>query len=122
MAVRAAVVCSRGSELAGEYRQKVRVTTVTMYGVYIVAISNVDSLSKDRLTTPRRREMEPMKDEPREPHAAAWVARFEAMMQETMPQLRRVAPELSEEALIQLASRLVELRLGGITDLGSEIR
>jgi hypothetical protein len=44
------------------------------------------------------------------------------MLQETMPQLRRVAPELSEEALIQLASRLVELRLGGITDLGSEIR
>ncbi|HEY2067174.1 MAG TPA: hypothetical protein VGG84_14560 [Gemmatimonadaceae bacterium] len=63
-----------------------------------------------------------MKDEPHEPHAAAWVARFEAMLQETMPQLRQVAPELSEEALIQLASRLVELRLGGITDLGSEIR
>lgn len=63
-----------------------------------------------------------MRDEPHEPHATAWVARFEAMLQETLPQLRRVAPELSEEALIQLASRLVELRLGGITDLGSEIR
>lgn len=63
-----------------------------------------------------------MNDDIQEPRATAWVARFEAMLQETMPQLRRVAPELSEEALIQLASRLVELRLGGITDLGSEIR
>lgn len=63
-----------------------------------------------------------MNDDIHEPRATAWVARFEAMLQETMPQLRRAAPELSEEALIQLASRLVELRLGGITDLGSEIR
>jgi hypothetical protein len=48
--------------------------------------------------------------------ATAWLARFEGLLRETMPHLRRVAPELSEETLIQLGSRLVELRLGGIGD------
>jgi hypothetical protein len=46
--------------------------------------------------------------------ATAWVARFERLLQETMPHLRRAAPELSEEALIEFASHLVELRLGGL--------
>jgi hypothetical protein len=55
-------------------------------------------------------------------HAAAWVARFEALLQETMPHFRRAAPELSEEELILHASHLVELRLGGLTAFGREIR
>lgn len=54
--------------------------------------------------------------------ATAWVERFAGLLQETMPHLRRFAPELSEDALIEIASRLVELRLGGVVDLGSEIR
>jgi hypothetical protein len=54
--------------------------------------------------------------------AMAWVARFEGLLLETMPHLRRAAPELSEDELIGLASRLVELRLGGVVDLGSTIR
>jgi hypothetical protein len=45
--------------------------------------------------------------------ATAWVARFEELLRETLPHLRRIAPELSEETLIQFASQLVELRLGG---------
>jgi hypothetical protein len=49
--------------------------------------------------------------------ATAWVARFERLLRETMPHLRRAAPELEEESLIQLASRLVELRLGAVVDL-----
>jgi hypothetical protein len=52
--------------------------------------------------------------------ATAWLARFEGLLRETMPHLRRVAPELPEETLIQLGSRLVELRLGGIGDLGAD--
>lgn len=48
--------------------------------------------------------------------AAAWVARFERLLEETMPYLRRAAPELSEEELIQHASSLVEVRLGGRGD------
>jgi hypothetical protein len=54
-------------------------------------------------------------------HAAAWVARFERLLQETMPHLRRAAPELTEEELIQHASHLVEVRLGGLY-LGREMR
>jgi hypothetical protein len=54
--------------------------------------------------------------------ATAWIARFEGLLQETMPHLRRAAPELSEDDLIRMASCLVELRLGGIVDVGSEIR
>jgi hypothetical protein len=54
--------------------------------------------------------------------ATAWVARFERLLQETMPHLRRAAPELAEESLIQLASRLVELRLGAVVDLGGAMR
>jgi len=38
-----------------------------------------------------------------------------------MPSLRRIAPELPEETLIQLGSRLVELRLGGIVELDAEL-
>lgn len=49
-------------------------------------------------------------------HATEWVARFERLLQDTMPHLRRAAPELSEEALIDFASRIVELRLGGLVD------
>jgi hypothetical protein len=45
--------------------------------------------------------------------ATTWLARFEGLLRETMPYLRHVAPELSEETLLQLGSRLVELRLGG---------
>jgi hypothetical protein len=54
--------------------------------------------------------------------ATAWVARFAGSLREIMPKLRRIAPELSEEALIELASRLVELRLGGVVDGAREIR
>jgi hypothetical protein len=53
-------------------------------------------------------------------HSREWVARFERLLQETMPHLRRAAPELSEEALLQLGSRLVEIRLGSVLDVGPE--
>ena len=43
--------------------------------------------------------------------ASAWVARFEALLRESMPHVRQAAPELSEDDLIQHASRLVESRL-----------
>ena len=43
--------------------------------------------------------------------ALAWVARFEVLLREAMPHVRRAAPELSEDDLIQCASRLVESRL-----------
>jgi hypothetical protein len=61
-----------------------------------------------------------MPTETMEVPATAWLARFEGMLLETMPSLRRLAPELSEETLIQLGSRLVELRLGGLAGLGAE--
>jgi hypothetical protein len=61
-----------------------------------------------------------MHTETMEVPATAWLARFEGLLRETMPYLRRVAPELPEETLIQLGSRLVELRLGGLVDLGAE--
>jgi hypothetical protein len=54
-----------------------------------------------------------MNTETLDAHATAWVVRFERLLQETMPFLRRAAPELSEEELIQHASHLVEVRLGG---------
>lgn len=55
-------------------------------------------------------------------HSTEWVERFAVLLQEAMPYLRRALPHLSEDALIQLAARLVELRLGGVVDMGSEIR
>ena len=62
-----------------------------------------------------------MLTEPLEVPATAWLARFEGLLRETMPSLRRIAPELPEETLIQLGSRLVELRLGGIVELDAEL-
>jgi hypothetical protein len=65
--------------------------------------------------------METMTSTPQS-RAPAWVERFEGLLLETMPHLRRAAPGLTEEQLLETASRLVELRLGGLVDLGSDIR
>jgi hypothetical protein len=61
-----------------------------------------------------------MTTESLEAPATAWLARFEGLLRETMPHLRHLAPELSEETLIQLGSRLVELKLGGLMDRGAD--
>jgi hypothetical protein len=61
-----------------------------------------------------------MPSETLEVPATAWLTRFEGLLRETMPYLRHIAPELAEETLIQLGSRLVELRLGGVGDLGAD--
>jgi hypothetical protein len=55
-------------------------------------------------------------------HAIPWVARFEGLLLEMLPHLRRAAPDLHEDELIQLGSRLAERRLGGVVDLGSDVR
>lgn len=43
--------------------------------------------------------------------AAARVERFAALLREMMPNVRRLAPHISEEELIEIASKLAEHRL-----------
>jgi len=43
--------------------------------------------------------------------ATARVERFAVLLREMMPKVRRLAPHISEEELIEIASKLVEHRL-----------
>jgi hypothetical protein len=49
--------------------------------------------------------------------AEARVERFAVLLRETMPKIRRLAPHISEEELIEITSKLVEDRL---TDADSD--
>ena len=67
------------------------------------------SLISVDLTTPRRWEMEMTTT--LEALAAARVERFAMLLREMMPNIRRLAPNISEEELIEIASKLAEHRL-----------
>jgi hypothetical protein len=43
--------------------------------------------------------------------AAARVERFAVLLREMMPKVRRLAPQISEEELIEITAKLVENRL-----------
>ncbi len=58
-----------------------------------------------------------MFDDAHDAPAKAWVERFQTLLEQTMPYMRRAAPELSEEELLIHASYLVEVRLGGIASV-----